>query len=79
MNRAFGCENQTPITSFNPLQSPADRDEQRGFMYLFKGLVALRNSKAHVNRLINDPSRAQEYLGLSSLLIRMLEIAHVER
>jgi uncharacterized protein (TIGR02391 family) len=78
MNRAFGCENQTPIISFNALQTAADRDEQKGFMYLFKGLVALRNSKAHVNRLINDAVRAQEYLGISSVLIRMLEIAQTD-
>jgi hypothetical protein len=39
-------------------------------MYLFKGIVGLRNSKGHSNRLFNDPSRAHEYLALTSLLLK---------
>ena len=77
MNRAFGCENQTPVIQFNSLQTEAERDEQRGFMFLYKGIVGLRNSKAHSNRLFNDPHRAHEYLALASLLMRLLEIATV--
>jgi hypothetical protein len=37
----------------------------------------LRNSKAHSNRLFNDPARGHEYLALASLLMRLLEIAQV--
>jgi uncharacterized protein (TIGR02391 family) len=77
MNRAFGCDKQTPVIQFNNLQSDAERDEQRGIMFLFKGVVGLRNSKAHSNTLFNDPSRAHEYLALASLLMRLLEIATV--
>jgi uncharacterized protein (TIGR02391 family) len=79
MNRAFGCENQTPVIQFNSLQTDAERDEQKGIMFLFKGIVGLRNSKAHSNRLFNDPRRAHEYLALASLLMRLLEIAAVNR
>ncbi len=79
MNRAFGCDKQTPVIQFNTLQTDAERDEQKGFMFLYKGIVALRNSKAHSNTLFNDPSRAHEYLALSSLLLRLLEIATVNR
>jgi len=61
----------------NGLATEAERDEQRGIMFLFKGIVGLRNSKAHSNRLFNDPSRAHEYLALTSLLMRLLEIAQV--
>jgi len=75
MNRAFGCDNQDPIIRFNSLQTEAEQDEQRGIMYLFKGIVGLRNSKAHSNRLFNDPFRAQEYLAMASLLLRLLEIS----
>ena len=46
-------------------------------MFLFKGIVGLRNSKAHSNALFNDPSRVHEYLALASLLMRLLEIATV--
>jgi len=77
MNRAFGCDKQTPVIQFNTLQSEAERDEQKGIMFLFKGVVSLRNSKAHSNTLFNDPSRAHEYLALASLLLRLLEIATV--
>jgi uncharacterized protein (TIGR02391 family) len=79
MNQAFGCDNRTPVIQFNSLQTDAERDEQRGFMFLFKGIVGLRNSKAHSNRLFNDPNRAHEYLALASLLMLLLEIAAVNR
>lgn len=75
MNQAFGCTNRTPVLKFNSLTSDAERDEQNGFMLIFKGIVGLRNSKAHSNRLFNDPMRAHEYLAMASLLMRLLEIA----
>ncbi len=75
MNQAFGCENRNPVLKFNSLSTDAEKDEQKGFFYLFKGIVGLRNSKAHSNRLFNDPSRAYEYLALASLLMRILERA----
>jgi uncharacterized protein (TIGR02391 family) len=77
MNQAFGAERRTPRIQVNELKTDAERDEQKGFMYLFKGVVGLRNSKAHSNRLFNDASRAHEYLALSSLLLRILEISSV--
>lgn len=79
MNKAFGADKQAPVIQFNTLSTGAEFDEQRGIMYLFKGIVGLRNSKAHSNRLFNDPSRAHEYLALSSLLLRLLEVAQVNR
>lgn len=75
MNQAFGCDNRMPALRFNTLATDAEKDEQRGFMFMFKGIVGLRNTKAHSNRLFNDPSRAHEYLALASLLMRILEIA----
>jgi uncharacterized protein (TIGR02391 family) len=79
MNQAFGCDNHTSVIQFNSLQTEAEHDEQRGFMFLFKGIVALRNSKAHSNTLFNDPYRAHDYLALASVLMRVLEIATVNR
>ena len=75
MNQAFGCTNRMPILRFNDLATDSERDEQNGFMFIFKGIVGLRNSKAHSNRLFNDPQRAHEYLAMASLLMRLLEIA----
>jgi uncharacterized protein (TIGR02391 family) len=73
MNKAFGCANQPPVIAFNQLQSLEDRDEQQGMMYLFKGIVGIRNKKAHMNVTLNDPVRATEYLSLASLLMRLLD------
>jgi uncharacterized protein (TIGR02391 family) len=76
MNQAFGCDGgRAPVLAFNALSSDSERDEQRGIMYLFKGIVGLRNAKAHSNTLFSDPSRAHEYLALASLLMRLLEIS----
>jgi len=73
MNQAFGCDNRNPIIQFNDLSSDAERDEQRGLMFLYKGIVKIRNRKAHDNVLLDEPNRAIEYLALASLLIRLLE------
>lgn len=73
MNRAFGCEHQIPVIKFNELQTQEDIDEQKGLMYLYKGVVGIRNKKAHTNVLLEDPNRAIEYLCLASLLMRLLE------
>jgi uncharacterized protein (TIGR02391 family) len=74
MNQAFGCDNRDPVLKFNSLSTDAERDEQKGFLFLFKGIVSLRNSMAHSNRPFNDPSRAHDYLALASLLMRVLEL-----
>jgi uncharacterized protein (TIGR02391 family) len=79
MNHAFACDKKTPMIQFNSLQTDPERDEQKGFMFLFKGIVGLRNSKAHSNTLFNDPYRAHDYLALASLLMRVLEIATTNR
>jgi uncharacterized protein (TIGR02391 family) len=75
MNRAFGSEKQAPTIRFNALSTDAERDEQRGFMYMFKGIVGIRNNYAHTNTKLDDPERAHEYLTLASLLMRLLDSA----
>lgn len=73
MNHIFGCDNREPIIKFNPLQTSLDRAEQRGFMNLFKGIVGIRDRKAHLNFVQNDPFKTIEYLALASLLMRLLD------
>lgn len=74
MNKAFSCaNNQIPVIAFNQLQSLEDQDEQQGMMYLFKGIVGIRNKKAHANVALNNSVRATEYLSLASLLMRLLD------
>ncbi len=73
MNQVFGCDNQQPIVSFNDLATSLDKAEQRGIMYLFKGIVGVRDKKAHLNFIQNDPLKTIEYLSLASLLMRLLD------
>jgi len=73
MNRAFGCENQVPLIKFNDLQHVGEKDEQKGIMYLFKGIVGIRNRKEHENVILDDLYKAIEYLALASLLMRLLD------
>lgn len=73
MNRAFGFENQEPVIKFNDLMTDEQKDEQRGILNLFKGIVGIRNRKAHENITLDDPLRCLEYLATASLLMRLLD------
>ncbi len=73
MGRAFDFYRQDPLIKFNSLQSKEEKDEQRGIAFLFKGIVGIRNRKAHENITLDDPYRALEYLALASLLMRLLD------
>jgi len=73
MNHVFGCDNQRPKIKFNPLKTSLDKAEQRGVMNLFKGIVGVRDRKAHLNFLQRDPLKTIEYLSLASLLMRLLD------
>lgn len=80
MNRVFGCDGDTqPIIAFNSLNDSLDKAEQRGTMNLFKGIVGIRDKKAHLNFVQSDPIRTIEYLSLASLLLRLLDEASVLR
>ena len=71
MNHAFSGDN--PIIKINANSTREEKDEQKGTMFLFKGIVAIRNRKAHENIVLDDPNQAYEYLCLASLLMRLLE------
>jgi len=74
INQTFGCDGgQVPRIKFNPLNDSLDRAEQRGLMYLFKGVVGVRDKKAHLNFVQKDPLKTIEYLSLASLLLRLLD------
>ena len=80
MNRAFGCDgNNKPLIKLNELKDSIDKAEQRGFMNLFKGIVGLRDKKAHLNFIQSDPYRTMEYLTLASLLMRLLDEDFVKK
>lgn len=74
MNRVFGCDSQqVPKIKFNSLKTNLDKAEQRGLMNLYKGIVGVRDKKAHLNFIQSDPLKTIEYLSLASLLMRLLD------
>jgi uncharacterized protein (TIGR02391 family) len=74
MQHVFGCGGaHEPLIKFNDLSTDLERNEQQGLMYLYKGVVGIRNRKAHLNFVQNDPIKTLEYLSLASLLIRHLD------
>ena len=77
MNKMFSAEH--PRVRLNPLSNQSEIDEQRGFMFLFKGIVGVRNLKGHENVVLNDSNKAGEYLALCSLLLRRLDERHAPR
>lgn len=65
-----------PILAFNKLDTQSDKDEQLGFMFIFKGaMMGIRNPKAHEIVVQQDTVKTLEYLAFASLLIKMTEDA----
>lgn len=72
MEQAFSLQN--PKIKLNNLQTQSDRDEQVGFLSIFKGVaLGIRNPKAHENIEQRDPYKTLEYLSLASLLMKRLD------
>jgi uncharacterized protein (TIGR02391 family) len=64
-----------PALAFNTLADQSDRDEQKGLMLLFQGVVfAFRNPRAP-KELADSSEEALEAIALISLLAKRLERA----
>ena len=65
-----------PILAFNEFKTQSEKDEQLGFMLIFRGaMLGIRNPKAHEIIVQRDPIKTLEYLAFASLLIKMVEDA----
>ncbi len=72
MEKVFN-ENK-PILQLNELLDSTDKNEQKGFRYLFMGSqMGVRNPKAHKNVEQEDPKRTLEYLSIASLLMKRID------
>lgn len=72
MDAAFSVGN--PKIQLNALSSQSEKDEQVGFMFLYKGAMqGIRNPKAHENVPNPDRARTLEYLAFASLLMRRID------
>ncbi len=66
----------SPILKLNPCQSTSERDEQKGFQFLFAGSVlAIRNPRGHEYSVRDAPDECLDHLALASILLRRLETA----
>ena len=54
----------------------SEKDEQKGFQFLFAGsILAVRNPRGHEHSVNDSPDECLDHLGLASLLLRRLQIA----
>lgn len=76
-NRAFSPER--PMLIFSNTETDSGRNDQRGFMDIFKGFYrGIRNPKAHSLVHDLDAVKAGQYLVLASLLARRIDEAQFE-
>lgn len=74
MMQAFAAE--TPLVRLTTMSTESEKDEQKGFQFLFAGSVlAIRNPRGHEYAMSDSPDRCLDHLSLASLLLRRLEEA----
>ena len=66
----------SPKIRLTACQTSSEKDEQKGYQFLFAGSVlAIRNPRGHEYNIEDDPETCLEHLRLASLLVRRLEAA----
>ena len=66
----------SPLVRLNPLVSQTEKDEQKGFQFLFAGgVMAIRNPRGHEITIKDDPDTCLDHLSFASFLLRRLETA----
>lgn len=72
MMNAFNEEN--PQVKLNDLINASEKDEQKGYKFIFSGTVmAIRNPRAHEVGLKDSATLCLDHLSLASLLLRRIE------
>ena len=72
MMKAFS--ESSPSIQLTALSTQSQRDEQKGFQFLFAGsMLAIRNPRGHEVSLAETPDQCLDHLSLASLLLRRLE------
>lgn len=78
MRDAFSAN--SPVLKLNDGRSQSQRDEQRGYMDLFAGVMTgIRNPRAHDHKLDDQPDVALELIILANHLMRRVEGARRSR
>lgn len=74
MMQAFAVE--APLIKITPLLTVSEKDEQKGFQFIFAGsILAIRNPRGHEFGIVDSPDKCLDHLSLASLLLRRLEEA----
>ena len=72
MMRAF--PETSPLVRLTPCTTETERNEQKGFQFIFAGSVlAIRNPRGHEHSQIDAPNLCLDHLGLASMLLRRLQ------
>lgn len=76
MKNAFSANK--PVLALNSLQTQSEKDQQRGYMEIFGGVITgIRNPRAHEHAYLDDPATALELLGMANHLVRTARSATV--
>lgn len=74
MMSALGGE--APSVCLTPMNTTSDKDEQKGYQFLFAGaILAIRNPRAHDVLVKDDLDLCLDHLCLASFLLRKIEVA----
>lgn len=66
----------SPLLRLNGCASASEKDEQKGFQFLFAGsMLAIRNPRGHEYAIHDSPDECLDHLALTSLLLRRLQSA----
>jgi uncharacterized protein (TIGR02391 family) len=66
----------SPIIKITPCSSLSEKDEQKGYQFLFAGsMLAIRNPRGHEYAIRDNPDGCLDHLSLASILLRRLEQA----
>lgn len=77
MQEAF--KESTPAIPLNSLLTPSERDEQKGYQWIFTGAIwAIRNPRGHEFDVQDDMMQCLDHLSFFSMLMRRLQKAGIE-
>jgi len=66
----------SPLLKLNACSTASEKDEQKGFQFLFAGsMLAIRNPRGHEYSMKDSPDECLDHLALASLLVRRLQAA----
>lgn len=66
----------SPLLKLNPCGTASEKDEQKGFQFLFAGsMMAIRNPRGHEYAVQDSPDECLDHIALASLLLRRLQSA----